>query len=212
MVAIAGAGWRLAPSLVALIEETDKRYPSRSIASDGSIGDSSHLARRSDHNPSSGWVCAVDLTDDKVHGCDADHLARHLIISRDPRVKYVIWNGQIAQAVKGWRVEKYTGSNSHYQHTHISIFNTATARNDLSPWWPPKHAAPKPPVLPTSSEDDMPLIIKAEGLPARLFDPPVFVPLDSASAAALKLAGVKEAAVTPADYQEIRDQILKALD
>lgn len=58
----------------------------------------------------------------------------------------------------------------------------------------------------------MPLIIKANGQPARLFDPPVFVPIDGASATALKAAGVKEVVVTVGDYMEIRDQILKALD
>lgn len=141
MVATSGRGWRLAPSLVALIEETDRLFPSRSIASDGSIGDQAHASRASDHNPADGWVCAVDVTDDKVHGCDADLLARHIVAGRDPRVKYVIWNRTIAKSYPSnghpaWQPQPYTGVNAHDKHTHVSVHNTAAARDDTSPWWP----------------------------------------------------------------------------
>ena len=140
MVALSGRGWKLAPCLVALIKECDRLYPSRSIASDGSIGDPAHASRASDHNPSDGWVCAVDITDDKAHGCDADHLAQHLVASRDPRVKYVIWNRTIVKSYASgghpaWTPYPYTGTNAHDKHTHISVHNTAGSRDDLRPWW-----------------------------------------------------------------------------
>lgn len=143
MVATGGSGWRLAPCLIALIRECDRLYPSRSIASDGSIGDQAHAGRgsASDHNPSNGWVCAVDVTDDKAHGCDADLLARHLVASRDPRIKYVIWNGTIVKSyqsngVPAWQPQPYTGINAHDRHTHVSVHNVPEARDDVRPWWP----------------------------------------------------------------------------
>lgn len=141
MVAISGTGWRLAPCLVDLIKQCDDLFPNRSTASDGSIGDAAHASRASDHNPADGWVCAVDVTDDKANGCDADLLAQHIVASRDPRVKYVIWNRTIAKSyasngVPAWQPYPYTGTNAHDKHTHVSVHNTAAARNDLSAWWP----------------------------------------------------------------------------
>lgn len=141
MVATSGRGWHLAPCLVALIEESDRLFPSRSIASDGSIGDQAHASRDSDHNPANGWVCAVDVTDDKAHGCNADLLARHIVACRDPRVKYVIWNRTIAKSypnrgLPAWTPQPYTGVNAHEKHTHVSVHNTPAARGDTSPWWP----------------------------------------------------------------------------
>lgn len=144
MVAISGPGWRLAPCLVALFNETDRRFPNRSKASDGSIGDPAHAARKSDHNPDNGWVDAGDLTDDKANGCDADHLAQHLVASRDERVSYIIWNRTIVKSYgpSAWQPQPYTGANPHDKHTHISVRDDA--RNDLRPWWP-------------EEDDDMPL-------------------------------------------------------
>jgi hypothetical protein len=151
MVATVGAGWQLAPCLVALIREADKLFPNRSKASDGSIGDAAHASRgtASDHNPADGWVCAVDVTDDKANGCDADLLARHIVASRDPRVKYVIWNDTVVRSydkpgLPAWTPEEYLGTNPHITHTHVSVHTTATARSDLSDWWP-------------QEADDMPL-------------------------------------------------------
>jgi hypothetical protein len=140
MVAIVGTGWRLAPSLVALIDEADSKWPTRSIASDGSIGDAAHAKRISDHNPdASGDVLAVDLTDDKWAGCDADAFAEHLLARRDPRIKYVICNGRIFRSYgsTAWQWTPYTGINGHFAHTHVSILDTEAAKFDTSPWFPP---------------------------------------------------------------------------
>jgi hypothetical protein len=142
MVATSGPGWQLAPCLAALVKETDRLFPHRSTASDGSIGDQAHASRASDHNPASGWVCAVDITDDKAHRCDADLLAQHLVASRDPRVKYVIWNGTIVKSyrdskgVTAWQPQPYTGINAHEKHTHISVHNDPISRANTGPWWP----------------------------------------------------------------------------
>lgn len=170
MVATSGTrdrrGWDLAKSLGALVDECDARAPDRSTASDGSISSAAHQQQNpnSDHDPdASGDVLAVDITDDKAGGCDADALAHHLVANRDPRVAYVIWNQTIVKSYDSsrgpaWQPQPYTGgSNPHITHTHISIKDTAAAKNDLSPWWP---TATTPP----SEEDDMPanLIIKGD--------------------------------------------------
>lgn len=140
MVAESGRGWNLAPSLIALVDECDRRAPNRSTASDGSIGDPAHSARVSDHNPDKGWVCAVDITDDKARGCDADLLAHQIVARRDQRVKYVIWNNTVAKSytsrgVPAWQPQPYSGDNPHISHTHISIHNTPAARGDTRSWW-----------------------------------------------------------------------------
>lgn len=203
MVALAGTGWRLAPSLVALVAECDRIAPNRSTASDGSIGDLAHAARTSDHNPSGGYVCAVDITDDKPGGLDADLLARHIVASRDPRVKYVIWNGTIVQAAKGWRPETYTGSNSHFQHTHVSIHNTATARNDKRPWFP--QSAP----LTALPEDDMALILRGNDTtrPARLLAGPLASRISSDDRVELEKKGVPSIVVDDTTYDAMKGQL-----
>lgn len=158
MVATAGVGWRLASSLDALIDETDRLYPNRDHTSDGSIGDASHAARESDHNPDDGWVCAVDIDEDlssTVH--TIARLAEHLIDDRDHRVKYLIYEGWICKAYvdsaghPAWRWYPYTGLNDHSHHLHVSCWNTSAARDDRGPWWP--QAEPKPTPLPQEDDD-----------------------------------------------------------
>jgi hypothetical protein len=41
--------------------------------------------------------------------------------SGDNRIAYVIFNGRIASARMGWRWRKYSGSNPHNHHCHISF-------------------------------------------------------------------------------------------
>lgn len=158
MVAIVGSGWKLAPCLVALFAEADRRWPDRSKASDGSIGDLAHAARKSDHNPNdAGWVLAGDLTDDKDHGCDADLFAESLRVAQDPRVSYVICNGRIFKSygTSPWKWATYTGTNDHEKHTHVSVLNTAAAIYDKLPWF--SYADAPDPAAPIE-EDDVQLI------------------------------------------------------
>lgn len=142
MVAIAGPGWKLAPCLVVMFDEADKRDPTRDDSSDGSIGNAEHQARTSDHNPDGGWVCAGDIDDDDDQLSPGVHLLRqHLVASKDPRVKYLIHEGTIWKAYENrglapWTPQVYTGLNAHKSHLHISVWNTPEARNDRSPWWP----------------------------------------------------------------------------
>lgn len=111
----------LAPSLEQLRDQVNSLWPKRDKLSDGWIGDPSHAARKSDHNPdysAGGIVRAIDIDKD---GINVDALLRALLL--DARVAYVIWTGRIWTRAKGW--QKYTGVNSHANHIHVSIYRNA---------------------------------------------------------------------------------------
>ncbi len=129
--------WRAAPSVAAALAEATRRWPGRRRASDGTVGDTSHAAGNSDHNPdASGVVHAFDLTHDPATGVDCNTLAAHLVAVQDARVKYIIWNRQISNpTVQNWAWRPYTGKNPHTHHMHVSVKSTATAENDTSAWW-----------------------------------------------------------------------------
>jgi hypothetical protein len=175
MVATSGNLWRLSPSLVRLMDETDERAPERSTASDGSIGDAAHASRDSDHNPKAprppGWVDAVDITDDDAHGCDVAVLAHHLVAKKDSRVKYLIhkgtiWKGYPNRGYPAFAPQPYTGASPHTNHLHVSI--TEIARTSTASWWPPA-VPPEPPVvipIPISQERErMAYMIKQDDRP-----------------------------------------------
>jgi hypothetical protein len=82
----------------------------------------------SDHNTG----LAVDLTHDPKHGIDCADIFEKL--KEDKRVDYLIFSGFIwskEKAKQGNR--KYTGSNQHHKHLHISIKEEFA--NDTSPWF-----------------------------------------------------------------------------
>jgi len=137
--------WQLARSLIQLRLEIHAVYPTRSIKSDGSIGDANHSARTSDHNPDDdGDVCAIDVTQDDAnntprnpHDDVAEALAEYLRASRDPRIKYVIWRGRMFSSYatktrKAWEWGPYSGPNGHFHHCHISV--NQAGKNDPRPW------------------------------------------------------------------------------
>lgn len=116
-----------APACRAALRSADAAWPKRSRISDGIMGDARHQAGTSDHNIGN----AVDITHDPANGCDGNIIAELAI--KDPRSTYVIWNARIyskARAAEGWR--KYTGSNPHKHHCHISV--AVDQRSDASPW------------------------------------------------------------------------------
>lgn len=141
MVAKEGKGWRLARALVQLEAEVNAKYPNRRKGSDGSIGDEAHQARSSDHNawihdPSGVRICsAIDLTHDPASGFDSYSFAEWLRTRRDPRVKYVISNRRIfSSEVAPWQWRRYTGSNPHDHHVHISVQEDAAHYDDPRSW------------------------------------------------------------------------------
>jgi hypothetical protein len=112
-----------------LREQFDDTFPDRDRRSDGWIGDLRHSARPSDHNPdpASGMVRAIDVDRDVHKSSKPDlmpDIADQLRLSAkagEKRIAYVIFDGRIASARMGWRWRKYTGSNPHNHHCHISF-------------------------------------------------------------------------------------------
>lgn len=129
--------WYIAKSLETLRAQLNALAPHRSTISDGGIGDTAHSARLSDHNPTpTGQVCARDFTNDPAGGCGGQWLADTLVASRDPRIKYIIWNRRILDTRPGqnpWTWQPYSGTNDHTHHVHVSVFAGASGDN-TSPW------------------------------------------------------------------------------
>ena len=132
--------WRVAKSLDRLLEQVNRMAPDRKKASDGSIGDTPHQSRDSDHNPwvidgTMGVVTARDITHDPKNGCDAQMIADSIVASRDKRVKYIIWNRKICSSVvRPWKWRAYSGANPHTKHIHISVLPKKDKYDDESDW------------------------------------------------------------------------------
>lgn len=163
MVALSGNGWVLSPCLVTLVQQFDAQWPTRDHSSDGSIGDVAHQHEQSDHNPSDGFVDALDVdtdltsTDPGVGGAMAK-VVEKMRLSRDTRINYLIFNGQMVRSydkpgIPAWDYATYTGSDPHTSHLHISIKKTAAARQDTRPWAIDHSEASHAPDL---GDDDMP--------------------------------------------------------
>jgi hypothetical protein len=121
---------RATPAAIAVLRQATAISPSRKKASDGLLPSAAHIkaSPNSDHN--TGY--AVDLTDDPKHGIDCKDIFEKL--KEDERVSYLIFQGKIwskERAKEGNR--KYTGSNPHNKHLHISI-NDGMGK-DTSPWF-----------------------------------------------------------------------------
>jgi hypothetical protein len=118
------------PAAIAVLRQATALRPKRKKASDGLLPSAAHRVQspNSDHN--TGY--AVDLTHDPKNGIDCVKIFQKL--KEDKRVKYLIFQGKIwskERAAEGDR--KYTGSNQHNKHLHISI-NEDMAK-DTSPWF-----------------------------------------------------------------------------
>ena len=118
------------PAAIAVLRQATALRPKRKKASDGLLPSAAHMKQSptSDHNTG----LAVDLTHDPKNGIDCEDIFEKL--KEDKRVKYLIFKGRI------WSREKsklgnrrYTGSNPHNKHLHISI--ESTMGTDTSPWF-----------------------------------------------------------------------------
>lgn len=132
--------WRVARSLIRLRDQINLAAPTRSKASDGTIGDASHATRDSDHNPwvkegALGIVTAMDITHDPDDGCDAEQIVQALVRSRDPRIKYIIWNRRIVSSSKlPWVWRSYGGRNPHTKHFHLSVLSDKAHYDAVDAW------------------------------------------------------------------------------
>jgi hypothetical protein len=118
------------PAALAVLRQATALKPLRKKASDGLLPSAAHrkASPNSDHNTG----LAVDLTHDPKNGIDCEEIFEKL--KEDKRVKYLIFKGKI------WSREKsklgnrrYTGSNPHNRHLHISI--ESAMATDTSPWF-----------------------------------------------------------------------------
>lgn len=134
--------WRVARSLLTLRDQVNATHGLRAKGADGTIGDAAHAASVSDHNPDRyGIVRALDVTNDPddhdgdpTDDFDAGALAEQLRASRDPRIKYVIWNRRIfSSSIAPWTWRAYTGTDPHTNHVHISVVADDRADNP-KPW------------------------------------------------------------------------------
>ena len=127
--------WFLARSLETLREQLNNQFPKRGKKSDGTIGDTSHKARKSSHNPDAhGAVRAFDVTHDTVNGVDCRKLLKALLKAKDRRLLYLIFEGHIYNVKDGFTKRPYSGKNAHKQHLHISVSDSSRLYNDSSAW------------------------------------------------------------------------------
>lgn len=125
------------PSLQHLRAELNAVAPNRDKSSDGSVGDTSHSARPSGHNPDetgnpedhdADRVDEVRARDFDVNlnepGLTMEMVAQHLVegcrAGRITWMKYIIFNRRIWSAGGGWVTRSYTGPNPHDKHLHVS--------------------------------------------------------------------------------------------
>jgi hypothetical protein len=129
------ANWRAAKSITTLRKQLNEMFPQRSKISDGIVGDLAHSQRASDHNPNgAGVVTAFDITHDPKTGVDCHKLAKTLQTMRDPRIKYLIWNGRITQKTDVTKWKGYSGKNPHKHHLHLSVSSNPKLYDDAGEW------------------------------------------------------------------------------
>lgn len=117
---------------VTLRNQINRKWPKRDKRSDGWIGDASHQAVASDHNPdwsAGGVVRAIDIDADLIPKAGnhkaAETLAEELrVLARDherTRISYVIFQKRIASERENFAWRSYTGLNAHDHHIHVSF-------------------------------------------------------------------------------------------
>jgi hypothetical protein len=168
--------WRIAESLKTLRSQINAAYPNRDKSSDGAIGDAAHASRNSDHNPwvkdkhGVGVVTAIDIDEDlapDIHSIEA--IVSAIRKSKDPRVKYIIYEKRITVAgsnLQKWKA--YTGKNPHNHHAHISVNSDPKLYDSTKAWvldLPKISAANSPTPAPDNLASTEALSASSEALP-----------------------------------------------
>lgn len=131
--------WRIAKSLLKLREQINAAAPGRDKSSDGGIGDANHASRKSDHNPwvkdgQMGVVTAIDIDEDLNTDGTLMQIVDAIRESHDPRVKYIIYEGQITVPGDITRWKPYSGVNAHRHHAHVSVNSAKALYDDEREW------------------------------------------------------------------------------
>lgn len=141
--------WYLNRALSGFRSAVNAAYPFRDKGSDGTIGDSAHSSRTSDHNADpDGSVDAWDM-DVEVNGRgkparDDVELLKG-VFEGHPSSSYWIHNDQISFRSEGWQRRSYAYAGpDRNRHTHHVHWNTRSSHEDSTAPW----------VIP-SQEDDM---------------------------------------------------------
>ena len=156
--------WFAEPAVQTILLSANKVAPNRSHASDGVIGDATHSASTSDHNPDSdGGVHACDVTHDPAGGFDAWHWS-HVVADRikaglEKRVKYLVANDGAGPDMifnpsisLTWR-QNGSYKTEHRSHVHVSILYADAAEQDTTPFFVGADAPAPPPQPPPAVEE-----------------------------------------------------------
>lgn len=136
--------WIVVPALEDLRHQLNAVCPDRDKSSDGSVGDQSHAAGRSSHNPdrtgSPEYRDGDKLNEVRARDFDKDlrhpdvsmaDVVRHLVTgARAGRfwwLRYVIYQGVIYHKGHEWRAHQYDGANRHDHHAHVNSDFTQAA-------------------------------------------------------------------------------------
>lgn len=160
--------WFAEPAVVHILLDANRVAPRRSHATDGIIGDATHAASVSDHNPDTdGGVHACDITHDPAGGFDAwawaHVVAQRIIEGKEHRVKYLVSNSGTGPDMifnpsvsLTWR-QNGSYKTEHRSHLHVSILYTDAAEQDVSDFFvapgQDPQAPPKPPHYIFTEED-----------------------------------------------------------
>lgn len=145
------ATWILVPCLDQLRTELNRLAPNRDKSSDGTIGDTAHQGRVSDHNDDEIGRVPIRDADSKheVHAIDLDvdlrepNLTMEMVVQHvvgrcrsgaERRLRYVIYNRRIWEGSDLWRQRAYSGDNPHTRHAHFSASYDTRLEASTAPW------------------------------------------------------------------------------
>ena len=159
--------WVVVPNLLEGRDQLNKRFPNRDKGAEGTIGDTSHQASASSHNPdltghpeyrdgdSKDEVRAADFDKDlrDPAGVTMEQVVQLWVkkarAGQMPWVRYLIFNKRIWHRRDNFTTRTYTGSNPHTDHVHVNSDFTQAADTVTGTNWHlnelAKPAAPKPP-------------------------------------------------------------------
>lgn len=166
--------WKVVPNLDEGRDQLNARFPNRDKASDGSIGDTSHAAGASSHNPdktgspeyrdgdSKDEIRARDFDKDLK---DPDYTmedvvqlwVKHARSGKMWWIRYIIYKERIWHKKDGFKTRAYTGKNKHTEHAHVNSDFAQKADDATGTNWHLSELKKKDaPVKPTPSKPDAP--------------------------------------------------------